>query len=115
MYTSWSSVRDGFAKNILAGYGSAGALALATIFHWAIFLAPWLLLFTPYAAWGAGLIAMGLLLRALTAISSHQRVLDAFLLPISVLLMTVIAFQALRWHSTGGPRWKGRIIGRTRG
>lgn len=115
MYADWPSVRDGFAKNILAGYGSAGALVLATIFHWAIFLAPWVLLFTPYAVWGAVLIAMGVLLRALTAISSRQRVIDALLLPISVLLMTVIAFQALRWHITGGPRWKGRIIGRARG
>jgi chlorobactene glucosyltransferase len=115
MYNNWPSVRDGFAKNILAGYGSAGALVIATIFHWAIFLAPWVLLFNPYAAWGGLLIAMGLLLRALTAFSSRQRVIDAFLLPISVLLMTVIAFQSLYWHSTGGPRWKGRIIGRARG
>lgn len=115
MYSDWPSVRDGFAKNILAGYGSAGALVLATIFHWVIFLGPWILLFTPYAAWGAVLIVMGLLLRALTAFASRQRVLDAFLLPISVLLMTMIAFQALYWHSTGGPRWKGRLIGRVRG
>jgi len=115
MYSDWPSVRDGFAKNILAGYGSAGALVVATIFHWAIFLVPWMLLFTPYSAWGAILIAMGVLLRAMTAISSRQRLIDALLLPISVLLMTVIAFQALRWHSTGGPRWKGRIIGRARG
>ncbi len=115
MYTDWPSVRDGFAKNILAGYGSAGALVIATLFHWAIFLAPWALLFTVYAAWGALLIVMGLLLRALTAAISGQRVGDALLLPVSVLLMTIIAFQSLRWHVTGGPRWKGRIIGSANG
>lgn len=115
MYTDWPSVRDGFAKNILAGYGSALALILATLFHWMIFLAPWLLLLTPSAAWGAVLIGMGMALRALTAFSSRQRVWDALLLPVSVMMMTVIAFQSLRWHFTGGPRWKGRIIGSAHG
>jgi chlorobactene glucosyltransferase len=115
MYNDWSGVRDGFAKNILAGYGSAGALIIATIFHWVIFLGPWLLLLTPYTAWGLLLMSMSVLLRALTAASSGQRIRDALLLPLSVLLMTVIAFQALRWHMTGGPRWKGRIIGSRHG
>ncbi len=46
MYTDWPSVRDGYAKNILAGYGSSlFFMGLATLFHWLVFLFPpvWLL------------------------------------------------------------------------
>ena len=42
MYRSWPEVRDGYAKNILAGYGNnLFFLALATLFHWLILLMPW--------------------------------------------------------------------------
>lgn len=47
MYLDWPAVRDGFAKNILAGYGnSVFFLVLAAIFHWLVFVLPWLFLFT---------------------------------------------------------------------
>jgi chlorobactene glucosyltransferase len=112
MYTDWRSVREGYAKNILAGYGnSVIALSLATIFHLLVFIMPLVWLFMPnYSAWGGALLLMGMLIRALTAATSRQRVSDALFLPLSVLLMTIIAAQALYWHFTGGPRWKGRII-----
>ncbi len=49
--------------------------------------------------------------RALTAASTRQRARDALLMPVSVLLMTVIAARALWWQARyGGPRWKGRTI-----
>jgi hypothetical protein len=35
--------------------------------------------------------------------------LDALLMPISVILMTVIAGRSIIWHYRGGPRWKGRV------
>jgi chlorobactene glucosyltransferase len=42
MYQNWPEVRAGFAKNILAGHGgSAPFLLLSTIFHWLVFLFPW--------------------------------------------------------------------------
>jgi len=120
MYTDWPSVRDGYAKNILAGYGnSVAALLLATVFHWLIFLFPWLWLAFGWAipslsGWPVlplGLIAIGLSIRAITAAFTHQRIQDALLMPISVILMTRIAFQAIWWHySQGGPTWKGRIV-----
>jgi len=47
MYTDWPSVRDGYAKNILAGYGSSlFFMGLATLFHWLVFLLPpaWLVM-----------------------------------------------------------------------
>lgn len=111
MYDSWPAVRDGFAKNILAGYGSATALVLATIFHWIVFLLPyvWLLddALRPY-----GLLAIGLAfgIRALSAAATQQRIMDSLLMPVSVLLLTRISVQAIWWHVNGGPRWKGRVI-----
>lgn len=115
MYTDWPSVRDGFSKNILAGYGnSVLALIAATLFHWVVFLLSFVLLLSPgYRSLALLWIIMAFLLRALSAWYTHQRVWDALLLPISVLLMTRIAAQAVYWHRTGGPRWKGRTLSHT--
>lgn len=117
MYTDWPSVRDGYAKNILAGYGnSVPLLLLGTVFHWALFLMPWVWLASGGDfEWALALIVMGLLFRALSAAYTRQRVIDAVFLPISVLLMTRIAAQSIYWQVRfGGPRWKGRVIQRTR-
>lgn len=113
MYDSWSAVLNGYAKNMLAGYGnSIVGLAAATVFHWVVFLLPWLALaHTSLASWALALICAGMLLRAVSARFTHQRVLDALWMPVSVLLMTRIAIQSAYWHYTGGPRWKGRTLG----
>lgn len=112
MYRNWREVREGFAKNIIGGYGNSVFLVLlSTIFHWSLFVFPWLwLFFDPLQ--GSLLIALGVLTRALTAAATRQRVGDALFLPLSVILMTVITAQAIYWHFTGGPRWKGRAYGR---
>lgn len=113
MYINWQSVRDGFAKNILAGYGnSVILLLLGALFHITVFLLPWLLLLTEYRLWAFLLIVLGIGVRALTAAFSHQRLPDALLLPVSVLLMTRIALHAIYWRFTGGVHWKGRVIKR---
>jgi chlorobactene glucosyltransferase len=145
MYPDWPSVRDGFAKNILAGYGgSVIFLILAAFFHWLVFLGPWLWLFGFWTALSGVdlrfttldssftihysqfipqgypfgtihnllllLIGLGLAVRMLTAVATRQRPGDALLMPLSVLLMTRIAAQAVWWHWHGGPRWKGRVV-----
>lgn len=118
MYEGWAAVRDGYAKNILAGYGnSVTLLLLATLFHWSLFLFPWIWLAAgdnsagSWPAWPLALIALGLLVRMLTASFTHQRILDGWAMPLSVLLMTRIAFQSIWWHyRDGGPRWKGRTL-----
>jgi len=57
-----------------------------------------------------------LLIRALTAQSTHQRLEDSLLLPYSVILMTIIAIQAIWWDwKHGGPIWKNRTIQREQG
>jgi chlorobactene glucosyltransferase len=114
MYDNWRAVRDGFAKNILAGYGnSVIALFGASVLHWLLFLFPFVMLALPdYRLWGALLIIQGLALRALSAAFTDQRLSDVLLMPVSVLLMTRIAAQSIYWHYTGGPRWKGRKLGK---
>lgn len=113
MYDSWHTVRDGFAKNILAGYGnSVVGLTISIVFHVVIFLLPIFLLFTPsdYQIWAAIFIVQAMLIRALSASFTHQHIADSITMPISVILMTIIAIQSILWHYTGGPRWKGRIL-----
>jgi len=113
MYDSWEAVRDGFAKNILAGYGnSVVALSLSIIFHFVVFLLPilFVLLAPEYSIWSLVFIGQAMLIRALSASFTHQRRIDALGMPISVILMTVIAMRSIIWHYSGGPRWKGRII-----
>jgi chlorobactene glucosyltransferase len=114
MYQNWSEVRAGFGKNILAGHdGSPALLLLSGCLHWMCFVLPWL-----WAAgvgrwelgwaWPLSLVAMGIGVRALSAAVTRQRVADSLLMPLSVVLMSIIAVQALVWHWTGGPVWKGR-------
>lgn len=112
MYTGWDSVRDGYAKNILAGYGnSVAALLASTVFHWALFVLPWgLLCLESLRMWGVVLVLLGVFPRALSAAYSHQRITDALFMPLSVILMTHIALLSIYWHTTGGVRWKGRTL-----
>ncbi len=137
MYSDWPSVRDGYAKNILSGYGgSIFFLSLAGVFHWLVFLGPWVWLVAGgwpletgnwkleaggwqvalpgWPAWPALLAAAGVALRAVTAWFTRQRVRDALLMPVSVLLMTVVAAKSAYWQIRyGGPVWKGRVVGKT--
>lgn len=112
MYQDWPSVRDGFAKNILAGHGdSVLLLGISTIFHWLIFIFPWLWLLLGGGFWALLLIMLGVGVRMLSAVVTRQRIYDALLLPLSVILMTVIAGESVYWRwRYGGPRWKGRTI-----
>jgi chlorobactene glucosyltransferase len=75
-----------------------------------IFIGPWFWFFFGGSWWALGLGITGITLRALTAAFTHQRILDAFLMPISVVLMTRIAIQAIYWHYYGAANWKGRTI-----
>ena len=111
MYQNWPEVRDGFAKNILAGHGNnIPFLLLSTGFHWLVFLFPWLWFAAALDAWPLILGLMGVGLRLGTAVFSHQRPLDALFMPISVLLMSRIAFQSIQWQRRGTATWKGRIL-----
>ncbi|MBL8093939.1 MAG: glycosyltransferase [Anaerolineales bacterium] len=119
MYHNWPEVRDGFAKNILAGHGGLGPLMASSVFHIVVFLLPYLfgglaLIGWPAAGVGPGalswlaLAAWAIALRAITAWTAGQRIRDALWLAASVVLMSLIAGRALIWRFTGGPVWKGR-------
>lgn len=120
MYTGWKSVREGFGKNILAGYGNQPILLLlSTLFHLLIFVYPWLALIGAMIPEPdldmlvrAGVaVAMGIGVRAIAAITSRAILIDALWMPASVISMTLIALQGLRWHfSRSGPHWKGRNL-----
>jgi chlorobactene glucosyltransferase len=119
MYHSWEEVRDGFAKNVLAGHGHSIAFLLVSwAFHWLLFLLPWIWLALGWLGgppgwplWPLLLIGLGVGVRALTAAFSHQRVQDAIWMPVSTLLMAIIAAQSIWWRVRyGGPRWKGRTF-----
>jgi chlorobactene glucosyltransferase len=108
MYDGWPAVRDGFAKNILAGHGGSVIFLLAsTVFHWIVFILPWILWIWDWRF--AVLGAIGVMLRGTTASFTRQRFFDAVLMPLSVVLMTMIAARSIIWHYRGGPRWKGRV------
>jgi chlorobactene glucosyltransferase len=125
MYHNWDEVRDGFSKNILAGHANNLVfLGLSTLFHWLVFVVPWLWLglgwietFTSqtppklWPAWPLILVGLGVGVRAITAAVTRQRVLDAIFMPISVFLMTFIAARSA-WFQVryGGPVWKGRRL-----
>lgn len=115
MYENWVQVRDGFAKNMLAGHGNSVLfLLVSTIFHWLVFVYPWVWLFLGGGGWALGLILAGAGLRLATAVFSHtfewKRPFAFLLMPLSVLLMTRIAAQSILWHWRGSGQWKGRKI-----
>jgi chlorobactene glucosyltransferase len=119
MYDGWQAAIDGYAKNILAGHGNHVALLLlSTLFHWVVFVWPWAwLLFGGnwglplWPLWPLALVLLGVGARAVTAAATHQRIGDALLMPLSVLLMTYVALRATWWRwRFGGVVWKGRIL-----
>jgi chlorobactene glucosyltransferase len=115
MYTGWPSVRDGYAKNILAGHlDSPLLLLLSTFFHLGAFVLPWLWLLTGGIAWPwlpLTMLFLGYWARLLTTLTAGQPLRDLIWMPIGVLLMTRIALQALYWRVRfGGVRWKDRTI-----
>lgn len=119
MYAGGRAAIDGFTKNILAGHGNRlSLLALSTLFHWSLFLLPWVWLalgqgwsLPGWPGWPLLLVGVGVAVRGLTAYVTRQRVVDAVLLPVSVVIFTFIAVRAVWWRvHVGGVHWKGRVI-----
>ena len=120
MYWDWETVRDGFAKNMLATYANNVAfLGLMGVAHWLLYVWPWLwLAFGLFGSGGEGwplvplsMLTLGLAIRAIVAMVTRQRLSDILWMPLSVLAVTRIGLQSVWWHwRYGGPRWKGRVL-----
>lgn len=119
MYHGWHSVIEGFSKNILAAHGNSPLLLILSMaLHGVVFIFPlgWLIMALGSThglavVWAALLLILGIGVRALTAQIAGLRRLDALWMPLSVLLMSLIACDALWQHwRHGGPRWKDRRI-----
>lgn len=117
MYDSLPAVVHGMGKTIVAAHaGSVLLVLISMLFHLALFVGPWLWFMLAamrgspaQELWAAALIAGGVGLRACTAHISRQRLADALLMPLSVLLMSAISLYAVWNHLRhGGPTWKGR-------
>lgn len=118
MYNGPAEVWRGYSKNAYAFFGySPFFLALGIAVLTALYVAPPLfalfavlfspqpLLFAslPLAQYGAAALA-----RLLLSVRFSYRLFDAFLHPLSVLLLIAIALNSMRWSLTGKGDWKGR-------
>ncbi|WP_345628966.1 glycosyltransferase family 2 protein [Rugosimonospora acidiphila] len=110
MYTSWSGVRDGYAKSLWASLGSpAGAAAVVSMFL-LLYVAPVALI--PVAPW-AGLAGylLGVLGRIATARATGGRALpDALAHPASIVIFGYLTARSFRLHRKGSLSWKGRRV-----
>jgi hypothetical protein len=122
MYETWMDVRQGFAKNIMAGHGNQALFLLAsTVFHWGLFIFLWLVLLAALLGVSsaseqllpaaAAISSLAVTTRALSAAANRQPLIDALWMPFSAVLMTVIAAQSFWWRwRYGGLMWKGRVF-----
>lgn len=115
MYSNWGETAAGFGKNILAGHGnSVPFLLFSTFFHWIVFAMPLIWLIIAGNRLAAGLSVLVILLRFIIDLFVGVRpglaLVQALCMPLSVLIMTLIALKGLRWHLGAGPEWKGRVL-----
>lgn len=112
MYEGFAQIREGFSKNFFAAFGfRAPAFAAVLALMAALFVLPYLLLFTSW--WQPALAAVGLnlVLRSLLALRSDHGLLSVLLHPIGVLAAIAIGIEAmLHRYRRGAVRWKDRRI-----
>jgi chlorobactene glucosyltransferase len=120
MYLDWPTVRDGFAKNMLATYGnSALRLGLMGALHWWLYVWPWLWLALGSAgSRGEGWplipivqVLLGLTVRTIAAAVTREKLSNVLWMPLSIMVTSAIGFRSVWWKwRYGGPRWKGRMV-----
>ena len=118
MYRSGSEVWRGFSKNMFAFFNfKLGWLILFLLANLLAFVGPylwllvgWLTAQPPEAVWlwlPLAQIILGIVLRALIAIRYSFNIFDSLLHPFSILYMTAIGINSVRW-SYRATEWKGR-------
>lgn len=110
MYSDWSAMLAGFSKNLVTLGGGTPATFLAVI------LSINTVVSFPLWGWfvGSKIAAAGftacLIVRLLTAVVFKMPVRDLLMHPVSLLLLDVVALEALACSRRGIYQWKGRVV-----
>ena len=107
MYNSWAEVKAGYGKSLWAAFGSRLGSFIAITF---LFITGILPLLGAIAGFTAGFYALEFVIisRIIAARVSGGRFLDAFLHPISTLMLIYLIFYS--WSARGKVQWKGRTL-----
>jgi hypothetical protein len=115
MYTDWSSLRDGYTKNLWAGTGSpVGAVGLSSLLLLAYVVPPLGMVgvFGREARrFGVLGYVSGVLGRVISARRTGGRVVDSVTHPVSIVALVHLIGRSWRAHRTGNIVWKGRSVG----
>lgn len=107
MYKSWAEVKAGYGKSLWAAFGSKFGSSIAVAF---LFLTGILPLLAAIGGFSAGVYALEFVIisRIIAARVSRDRFLDAFLHPISALILIYLIIYS--WGARGKVQWKGRTL-----
>ncbi len=115
MYTDWSSLRDGYTKNLWAGTGSPlGAFGLASLLLLAYVVPPLGMVgvFGREARrFGVLGYLAGVMGRVISARRTGGRVVDSVAHPVSIVALVHLIGRSWRAHHAGSILWKGRPVG----
>jgi glycosyltransferase involved in cell wall biosynthesis len=107
MYNSWAEVKAGYGKSLWAAFGSKFGSFIAIAFLFTTGVLP---LLAAIGGFSAGVYALEFVIisRIIAARASRGRFLDAFLHPISALLLIYLIIYS--WSVRGKVQWKGRTL-----
>lgn len=107
MYNSWAEVKAGYGKSLWSAFGSRLGSFIAIAF---LFLTGILPLLGAIAGFTTGFYALEFVIisRIIAARISRGRFLDAFLHPISTLILIYLIVYS--WSARGKVQWKGRTL-----
>jgi len=107
MYNSWAEVKAGYGKSLWSAFGSRLGSFIAIAF---LFLTGILPLLGAIAGFATGFYALEFVIisRIIAARISRGRFLDAFLHPISTLILIYLIIYS--WSALGKVQWKGRTL-----
>jgi Glycosyl transferase family 2 len=118
MYTGWPELRDGYSKSLWAavqpGWASrlvGGLVAFVYVVPTLSFLVGLLFGEGRLVALGAAALAAGYVGRAVSALTTGGRLLDAVWHPVSIVILLGLGRRSHKLHQTGRLTWKGRTVG----